>query len=162
MATCSARSTVNLVTARVACRDGEPARAVIVFASARFPNALEINDTDYDDMAFVQAQFYRKTSIERTILEKYVSCTEPVCRSIFARKIFWKLSLSESETTYPKLKSDSFSLKSVDRIARYLHFCENIFGKSASHSRHELPCVCSIKYCSSSNGYNLRLYKRIS
>ena len=72
---------------------------------------------------------------------------KPWSRSIFARKIFWKLSLSESETTYPKLKSDSFSPKSLDRIARYLHFCENIFGKSASHSRHDLPCACSIKYC---------------
>ena len=42
------------------------------------------------------------------------------------------------------------SRESFDRIARYLHFRVEIFAISVGTLRHNLPCRCAIKYCSSS------------
>ena len=63
----------------------------------------------------------------------------PWAQSFSARKIFWKLSLSESETTCPNLHSGRLSRKSLDRIARYLHFSVKIFAISVGPLRHDLP-----------------------
>ena len=69
------------------------------------------------------------SSSERTILERERHDLQPWPRSFSARKIFPDLSLTGSQTTCNYLHFDSFSAKSVDRIARYHHFCEIIFGK---------------------------------
>ena len=57
--------------------------------------------------------------------------SRPCPRSFSARKILLDLSLAPSEAQYLFLGSGSFSAKSLDRILRYLHFCEIIFGKCA-------------------------------
>ena len=112
-----------------------------------------------NDEVIAKSQIHRKTSTERTKLEREHSWREPWPCSIFCSQIFWNLSLSECETTCIFLESDSFSRKSLDRIARNLHFCQIIFGKSACHFQLDFPWHCSIKYFSSRGECNLRLYK---
>ena len=72
-----------------------------------------------------------KTSSERTKLEREHHDPEPWSRSFSARKIFLDFSLTPSEAECNYLHFGSSSAKSLDRIARYLHFSENIFGKSS-------------------------------
>ena len=112
-------------------------------------------------MIFRKSHFHRKRRVgERNSSESNISKTLTLL--VLREKHLLNLSLSRSETTCIYLESDTFSPKSVDRIARNLDFCENILGKSAKHFRLDLPCLCPIKYCSSRMGINLRLYKPIT
>ena len=83
---------------------------------------------------------------QKALFQKFGVFCRPWIRSIFCCKIFLDFSLPESHTMLPELHLDSFSSKTDHGAARYLRFCENIFGKCAKHIRHDLPRRCAIKY----------------
>ena len=57
------------------------------------------------------------------------------------------------------LQIGSFSAKSDHRSSRYLHFCENIFRKSACTFEVNLPRCCANKELLFDRESNLRLYE---
>ena len=114
-----------------------------VLAESTFPKIWE--KFTLTNQVLPEVRKVGKSSIQRTILENGSLLPRPCPRSFSGCRIFLDLSLSESETTHRNLHPGRFSCKSDLRSARYLHFCENMFGKSTYHFRCDLPRCCSIK-----------------